>query len=349
MDRTDNYSIMELNSSNEKDWDDFNIKSEDGSFYHTLKWKRVLEESFNYKSHYFLVYYGHEVVSLCPFFEYKIKNFRGLATLPDSDCCHLLLEEGNWNEEILQQIILQAQKISKNKRLSFILLNTLHEEIANAFLNSFSCEHFFSLGTMVLDLREISSEKIWNDIFTERGRGKPRKYIRRFETDGFKVKEANTFEDLTSFYCYYKENLEYKNAKPYSFSHFEKLWNTLSSEHMVITLLHQGETVAGGLLSFLCPSTRTMYLRYLSLNRDIPNKYHQTYFLYWDAILRASRMGYDKISFGSTINDPNDKSYKIKMKFGCSYKKIHSLILPLSPLFKIGYKAYKLLRRPSFS
>ncbi|MDL5501748.1 MAG: hypothetical protein QSU88_00880, partial [Candidatus Methanoperedens sp.] len=74
------------------------------------------------------------------------------------------------------------------------------------------------------------------------------KYIKRFDNDGFIIKEINSTEDMKKFYMYYKRNIEFKKANPYLFSHFEDLLNTYSSEEMKLTLLYKDEIVAGGQL-----------------------------------------------------------------------------------------------------
>ncbi len=142
------------------------------------------------------------------------------------------------------------------------------------------------------------------------------------------------------FYKYYKTNLEFKNASPYPFSHFEDLLKTYSSTEMMLTLLYKDEVVAGGQLAFLHDPKKTMYLRYLSLNRDLPTRYHSTWCIYWDCIERATKMGYSKICFGRTPPYSNDSHYQLKEKFGCHFEKEYSLIFPRSHLFKIGYNIY---------
>ncbi|MHA1381615.1 MAG: hypothetical protein ACTSRG_24875 [Candidatus Helarchaeota archaeon] len=340
--------IEQLNPNNENDWEEFNEKIEGGSFFHTLKWKTVLEKSFGCKPYYFLVYRNKKVISICPFYEYNIKFLKGLVPLPHSDCCYLLIDKKNWSKYAVKKILLKAKKISKQHKVSFIFVNNLDEKINNRFIEDFSPLYHHVQGNMTLDLSKIGPKKIWHDIFTVRAKGRPRKFIRVFEKENFKIKKVETIKDLEIFYKYYKANLEFKNAKPYDFSHFKILWNTYSSEEMIITLLHKNDFIIGGLLAFLFPPKKTMNLRYLSINRNVPNRYHQTYLLYWDAVLRASNLGYRTVNFGSTANNPNDRRFRIKASFGCSFEEIHSVFICLSNYSKFMYNLYKFIRKIPF-
>ena len=109
---------------------------------------------------------------------------------------------------------------------------------------------------------------------------------------------------------------------------------------MQISLLYKEDFIAGGSLIFLDKSKKTIHLRYLALNRDTPSRYNVPYYIIWDAIKKASDLGFKKICFGSTVNDPEHPAYKLKKNFGAEYEKIYSILTPPSKLFKIGYKFY---------
>ena len=328
------YHIEELCNKNAADWNRINEESKEGGFFHTLEWKRILEQSLNFKSHCFLLYRNDEPVALCPFYESRINRVRGLVSLPDSDCNHIIITDQN-DPLIAYHILEKCNEIARENKLFFILITTFNESKRDHF-SKYNPLQFPVGGDMVLDLEEFSPDKIWNNNFSKQ----ERKYIRRFENDGFKIKELNSIDDIKLFYKYYKTNLEFKNASPYPFSHFEDLLKTYSSTEMILTLLYKDEFVAGGQLAFLHDLKKTIYLRYLSLNRDIPNRYRPTTYMRWNWIRRASEMGYSKICFGRTPPDPNDIHYQLKEKFGCHFEKEHSLIFSRSYLFKFGYNIY---------
>ena len=337
-----NYRIEELSHSNENEWEEFNKKTDGGSFFHTLKWKNVIENSFDYKLHYYLIYFDDRVIAICPFCENTIKGYRGLMPPPNSDYRHLLLSKQDYEhlEEILSKII----KISRSNKFSFILITTLSQVIKDYLkkYNPLPYPIFGGSGNFVLNLQINNPEKIWHDIF----RNKTRNTIRKFEKDGFKIREATSIDDLKLFYKYYRMNLEYKKRKPYPFSHFERIWDTCASTDLRLTLLHRGENVHGGLLAFMYPPTKTMYLRYLAIDRDIRARYKVADYVHWECVQFASNQKFNSISFGETPWDPNDETFKFKKSFGCFFENMYSFILPFSFTFRLGYNVYKYFNIP---
>ena len=329
-----NYYIEELNDINSTDWIRLCEEREDGSFFHTLQWKQILEQSYGFKTHCFLLYRNDEPVALCPFYEGTISRIRGLISLPNSDYNHIIITDEN-DPLIAYHILEKCKEIAKENKLFFILITTL-SELTKEHFSKYNPLPYPIGGDMTLNLEEYSPDKIWKEKLSKTHR----KYIKRFDNDGFIIKEINSIEDIKEFYKYYKKNIEFKKANPYLFSHFEDLLNTYSSEEMKLTLLCKNEIVAGGQLAFLYSSRKTMYLRYLSLNRNLPSRYHPTLYLYWDCIKRASEMGYNRVCFGRTPPYPNDVHYKVKDRFGCYYEKEFSLIFSSSYLFKISYNTY---------
>lgn len=159
-----NYHIEELNPPNENDWEEFNKKTNDGSFFHTLKWKNMIENSYENKLHYYLIYLTDKVIPICSFCENSIKGFRGLIPITHSDFRHLLLNKQDYNhlEEILKKIV----EISRWEKLSFVIITTLSQEIKNYLkkYNPLAYPIFGEYGNFILNLKENSPERIWQDI-----------------------------------------------------------------------------------------------------------------------------------------------------------------------------------------
>lgn len=336
------YNIKEVNEDNKKDWDAFNEKVEDGSFYHTLKWKEIIEKSFNLISHSFFICNKDEIIGLCPIFELKINKDKGLEILPESDYNSLIIKKENINEKVLKLLIEKIRDIASSNKLDFSIIHLNYSSLFD-LSKKYDPLTYPILGTMELDINKYPPKKLWDEVFSKKNN--QRKYIKRFEKDGYKIREIRSKKDIEIFYDYYKKNLIFIKAAPYSFNHFKNLLDTYSSDEMRITITEKDGIVAGGLLAFLYPAKKTMYLRYLSLNRELPNKYHPPYPLYWDAILKASELGFEKVSFGSTQKDPEYYNYRLKEKFGCSYKDIYSFVISYSTTFKLKYNIYRFLKK----
>ena len=337
------FRVEDLVEDNAEQWTSLNVADSGGSFFHTLKWKRVIQESFGTKTHYFLVKNGMDAIALCPFCEIGIGRFQGLGLLPDSDYNNIVISR-KYAKILAPLILAKCREILRMNRLSFVLV-TAKDEMVSDSLQDLDSLSYPSGGNMVLDLSRLEPDAIWNSVFTKKGG--QRKFIRRFEEEGFAIKEVQSRKELQTFYKHYADNLTYIGGAPYPFAHFEKLVDQYSSNELRIVLLHKEDTVAGGLLLFLHAPRKTVHLRYLALNRTLPNKYHAPYFLYWDAIKYANAIGYQRVSFGSTPCDPADENYRIKERFGCQYESLLSHMFPQSFVFGIGYRLY-LIRRGIF-
>ena len=328
-----NFRIEELDDTNIKLWEEFNHEMDEGTFFHTTKWKQILESLGNIP-YYFLIFDDYRPVGICPFFETRIKGFKGIATLPLSDYNHIIVRDND--PSIINFIRKELELIAKKKSWSFVIFNSLDKNFENKLNTSFFPN--YSIGTMVLDIEKLNPDKIWNEIFTKKR--KQRTYINRFKTEGFQIREIKTIKDLKTFYKYYIKNIKHINGIEYPFSHFMDLYELYFPKNLHMNLLYKGDFIAGGSINFLDEPKKTIHLRYLAFNRDMPLRYRVPYIIIWDAIKKADKIGFKKVSLGSTANDKDHPGYKLKRNFGSNYENTYSILMPTSKLFKLGYKIY---------
>jgi hypothetical protein len=343
--RLDNYHIESLNDKNAAKWEEFNINSEEGTFFHSLKWKQILENTLNYKTQYFLLFKNNNVFGIFPFAEHKIHSFKGLFPFQFSGHNNIIIQDFN-DPSAIEHIIKELPKLMRaKKKISFIGFASLHKETIDNIKN-YSVPVSDNPGNMVLDLRRSPPEKIWENFTAKRGQ---RRFIRRFDETGFCTTEINSYDDLKLFYKYYSENINFIQGIPCTFSHFTDLRDNLSSDEIRITLLSKDTTVAGGMLMFPFKPKKTVYFEYLSLNRNLPTTYHPTYHLMWEAINWAWNNNYEKISFGAQTSDENNPRYRIKKGFGADFEPIYSKIIPMTRTFTIGCRGKEFFDRLHFN
>ena len=328
------FRMEELNNTNIKIWEEFNQKINEGTFFHTTKWKKILE-LLGYNSYYYLIFDGDEPVAICPFFEINIKGFKGITTLPESDYNHLIIKDND--PHIIDFIRKELESKAKKKSWSFIILNSLDKNFEHKLNTSYSPN--FSIGTMLLHMDKLSPDKIWNETFTAK-KGQ-RRYITRFEEGGFQIRNIDSSKDIKTLYKYYKKNIRRIKGNEYPYSHFKDIYDIYSPENIHSALLCKDDFIAGGFLNFLDKSNKTMHLRYVAINRDIPNKYHVQHYLLWDSIKKAEELGYKRLCMGSTLNAQDHPSYKLKKNFGGEYLNNYSVLISTSKLFKLGHSVYR--------
>jgi hypothetical protein len=344
------YHLERLTEANAKRWDDFNAASPEGDFFHSLRWKPIAEAQNRSPRHDFLLFKNDAVVGLFPCLEHTIQRFSGLVPASYPMTLHAILEDYR-DPVALQCAIEELKRLNGgSKKISFVCPATVRQEAFDAITAYPLYPYPFSPGDvegdMVLDLSRSPPEKLW-DSFT--ARSGQRTKIRQFEKSGFEIREVRTEDDLHLFYRYYAENMKYIGGSLPPLSFFAGLLETMPDE-VRITLLSKGPLVAGGTLNILDRPRRRVHGIYLSLNRDLPNKYSPSYYIYWDSLVWAWENHYEKVTFGreyaKDLNDSNPR-YRIKRDFGAEFEPVHSRMVPLSRIFAMGvrYKHYQARRQ----
>jgi len=332
------YSIQELSEENAGDWDEFNNRCPEGTFYHTVKWKNLLENTLNIDLKYWIIWKGQKMVGILPFMNRPLVFLKGLEPIPHSEFNNILLKDDLDLRDLDKVLTLFASKYS------FLSLNMDSKLLWDHMgYNHHSSEN---TGNMVLDLRQNPPDKIWEDFTARKGQ---RRFIRRFGEKGFWIREIHEQEDMKTFYRYYAENLARINGDILPLAFFQSLLEAYSQDEMRVTLLSKEDICAGGLLTFVHPASKTVYFEYLSLNRGLPNTYHPTYPLFWEGLNWAWDNGYQKVSFGRQRFDPKSARFQIKAGFGAKYVPIYSNIVLFSRTASILYRFKRIYRGRSAS
>ena len=237
------------------------------------------------------------------------------------------------------------EDIAKRKNMTYVTFGILEEQ--RSAIAKFEVPVYSADGSMVLDLSENPPDQIWKHTFHHGQRQK----IRHFERDGFTLDCLASRESLDLFYPYYATNIKRIGGRPYPLSYFEKLlanFSERSPDNVMLIILHKDRYVAGGFLALFWDARKTLYLRYFSLNRSLPNRYTPVYPLCWHAIKEAFRMGCRVVDFGGTPADPSDVHHKTKAEFGCHYVRKFRAVLPTSHLFKLLHRGYSFSARHGF-
>jgi hypothetical protein len=301
----------------------------EGSPFHGLWWKELVERTSSAEMQYFLQYRNDEIHALFPFKKHSIGPFAGLVPPTDPQRLPAVLADG-FDPRALRCAVRDLRKVATGgTTLSFIVLSTLRGGLFDG-LTDYRLLPWSHDGDMVLDLSLFPPERIWDSF---RQKGGQRKYIRRFDRDGFAVTEVRTLDDLRLFYTYYEANIRHIGGTPWPFSRFAGLCDSRADE-VRITLLARGPLVAGGLLQLCDRPRRTVYSLYLSLNRALRG-YHPTYYLHWEAVTWAWNHGYGKVSFGVQRPDEGNPRYVIKKSFGAQFTPWHSRLIPLTRPFSV--------------
>ena len=332
--------VEPLSDGNE--WEKFVATSPEGTFFHTLKWKEVLEKSFPYESLYLAIRDSNgKLIGVCPFFiSKKLWPFKVLDSLPNSDLGGPLIKE-EYKKEAANALKDYLKELSSDKGITYAKMKLSDQELCE-YLKTKTSKVDTSSGTMILDLNEKPMDFIWNEVFKQ----KQRKYIKRFEHDGFKTKEAEDEDDLNKFYVLYRQSMNQKSVPP-PFTFYKNNFDLLYPNNFnIISIEKKEERCIGAGIFFIYPERKAIYMAGVALDKTVSSRYKIYYKLRWETIKYAHRNGFQYVSFGSTPSDHSSVYYSIKGEFGARFNQDYLIYLPFNrKLFLLRENAIKVGRK----
>ncbi|WP_292519985.1 GNAT family N-acetyltransferase [Methanoculleus sp.] len=327
------YSVEPLSGDNAHQWETFNHHSREGTLFHSLRWKKILEDIFGFNLRYYLIQNEQKIIGICPFVERIRGYFRGLEDIPHSNFNDVILDDSFNISDINDLLSLFSQKCS------YLRFNVSNADILERITYSnFSGEE---TGNMVLDLKQTPPDTIQQTLSKN-----TLKRIRRFEKEGFRIQEITRRSDIGQFYQYYAKNMAHIRGKILPLSFFEMLWDFFAPNELRIVILTKEDVCAGGTLALVDPARKIVHHEYLALNRNLPH-YTPTYYLDWDLIDWAWANGYEMVSLGRQKLDPDNPRFRDKAKFGAEHIPIHSRLVIFSKKVSPLYRLKRTLSRSS--
>ncbi|MDD5420398.1 MAG: GNAT family N-acetyltransferase [Methanomicrobiaceae archaeon] len=327
------YSIEALSEKNAFLWEEFNRQSREGTLFHSMQWKELLEHALDLKLTYYLILEDREVMGIWPFITRSVRYFRGLDAIPHSECNNIILDDSFDINRINDVLALFS------KECSFLRFTSYNRDV----LDRIACDNFSDAytGNMMVDLNTTPPDAIWENLSK-----KTRKHLHRLENNGFEVRETRAPADIEMFYRYYAENTMYLKGDILPFSFFQNLMEMFPAKDVRIAVSTSGGDFAGGTLTIADRDKKTAYFEYMALNRKLPGGYTPTYMVYWDLINWAWDNGYEKISFGRQRLDPGNPRFRNKAKFGAEHVPIHSKFVLLSKPLRFPYRLWRFIKEP---
>lgn len=308
-----------------KEWEDFVKATPGGTFYHSIKWKNVLERAYPHPTVYLTVKNeSGKLVGIYPASIVTIRHSRILNSLPHSDFGGPVIE-GKYATSASQALRSYIEEYCRKQHISYAKTNFVKDK-PECFCDWPRTYARDSQGFVELDLAAKSSTYIWERIFHKNHRKK----IKRFERDGFEVREASNRSDLNSFLTLYHKNLQRIGVSARSSDFFEIAWNLLHPENFEVLIAEEKQRVGGLAFYKYC---QTIYLTFLGVDRRILSPGHSiTPFLYWRAIKWAEDSGFRYVCFGATPAFPQTEmeiaNYSQKMMFGSQFHQQEIIVVP---------------------
>ena len=296
---------------NEVEWENFQRNSPDGSFYHSLIWRKVIQKTFSYDAIYLTVKdESGRTVGAFPGFILNAMNVRFLDSIPHSD----------YGGPVIADDCIQQASLSLRDSLRTICLRKKIAYARFRFMEKRRTRRFFRhalghvekpVGIMEVDLKATSSDLLWGKAFSRN----LRKKIRLIEKSGIYAREAHTRSDLKEFYNLYYKDMRQIGVSPYPYKFLESIWSILYPEKVRIWLLEKNEAIAGQLY-FKDGQKSYAYLAGLDRKRNVHEAIN---YLRWQEIRKAEEERYRCVSFGSTPSDPKHLHHVQKKRVGGTF------------------------------
>jgi len=325
--------VEELKNSTE--WGDFLETAVERTFFHSLKWKEVIEKSFSHQAVYLTIRNTNgKVVGICPGFVLKSGPFRIYASMPHSDFGGPVIDQ-SCAFEASSSLNLFFKRYCSEKGISYAKISFTSDKISRFFKSPLSYVDT-STGTMEINLETTPAKYIWEKVF----RKNQRKKFRGYERKGLHVWHANTRSDLRKFYDLYCCNMNYIHVRPHSFSFFENMWKLLFPEIFSILFVEKEKTI-GGLAYFKYGGG--IYGTYAAIDRNRRDirRYSVQPYVSWKLIKWAEENGFRHFSLGATSSNPIEEHHIQKLSVGCSFAQHERIFIPFSynsQVFLLGLK-----------
>ena len=322
--------VEELNNSALQEWEDFLQSSSEGTFYHSLKWKQVIERSFPHSPFYLTIRdEDGTIVGICPAFLLRKLHMRICDSTPYSDYAGPVIAE-HCIEKASLCLLSFLLRAARDRGIAYGKMVLVNERMVQCFQPQHASTDT-AIGVMEVNVKNTSSDLIWSRRLSPNVRRK----IRIIERKGFRAEEARTRSDLRQFYELYSSNMKRIGVSPYPYQFVQNMWDLLYPENLRIWFLESNRRLAG---SLFLKDKRASYDFLTGLDRE-QGLHEAINYLRWTEIRKAEEDGCTYVSFGATPSDPVNPYHVQKTRIGGSFRQQKTVWHPLSSTGRLLIRA----------
>ncbi|MGX5172726.1 FemAB family XrtA/PEP-CTERM system-associated protein [Aliikangiella sp. IMCC44653] len=283
------FSIHRLGEQDTTVWSEF-VTSHEVSFYHDVRWKKLIEEVFGHQTYYLYAKNAEQqVVGILPLVRMKTLLFGNyLVSLPFFNYAGIIAT----SVEAQNFLIAEAEKLKQELGCSHVELRATDKQNCDLPVRE-------DKVTMLLQLPKTADE-LWSDIGAKR-RAQVKRPIR--EGVSFKVGGAELIDD---FYSVFSINMRDLGTPVYAKKLFESIFKYFPKEAKIAIVELNGEAVATG---FLLDNNGKVEIPWASTLRKV-NRIGVNMFLYWNILKDSIESGAEQFDFGRSSKDSGTLKFK---------------------------------------
>ncbi len=270
------------------DWDDFVHRMPDGTFFHLIGWKRVLERAFGFTARYLVARRGQHIVGVLPLFE--VRGGRGQHCLQSVP---FAVEGGVCAADEPAARALEGAAVALADQCGARYVELRDRRSGGDFVTHGGRD--FCFRRALLDTDEAMLAAI---------PGKRRNMIRTGIRHGFVSRVS--FDDLPAFYDLYARSLRRLGTPVFPRRYFQILVEEFAAECALLTVWRDGVPGAG-VLAFSFEGRVLPY--YAGSRRDVI-RHAVNDFMYWELMRWARRRGCRVFDFGRSKQGSGSYEYK---------------------------------------
>jgi FemAB-related protein (PEP-CTERM system-associated) len=272
-------------------WDDFVLSHPQGTFFHQLGWKRVMEKTYRYTPYYFCAKRGDRITGIAPSF--LISNWltgRCLISLPFAVYGGVCAEDQGSEQALIDHL----EDLATRLDAGYLELRDRKGELRPGYhANSRYATFTLPLAPDV----EATYKALPKDI---------RYMIRKGEKAGLRAQRG--FDQLDSFYRLMTLNLKRLGTPAFPRKLFENLIREYPGQVDLTLVYSENEPVAGGLSFFFREWMQPYYIG----SKEEAKALAANNFLWWELIKLAAATGHSMFDFGRSKKESGNYDFKKK-------------------------------------
>jgi len=320
-----------------EEWNEVVIKAEEGTFFHTYDWSKVLtdcgKKGESYCSRHILIK-DQELDRLVGVLPLLLTRKHRLISLPYGDYGGPCIDPNVSRRNVLEIMFNEVEEMAKKGAKMTFLKSLPREDLEWLSLHGYAKtpENY----TFILSTRHATLDSLWRKF-----QRSPRQCVRRAWKKGVTVEEAAQKDLMKEYYQIYIETMKRLGASIRPFLFFEILWDILAKKGLMKLLLakYEGKYIAG-IIAF--PWKRTLHL-YANASLKEYQNLSSNYLLCYTAIEWAFKHKFD-IDFGLSPLNKNSGLYQFKKRWGGTPELLFSASKNYVKLAKL-HRAVWLLRK----
>ncbi|MEW6326649.1 MAG: FemAB family XrtA/PEP-CTERM system-associated protein [Thermodesulfobacteriota bacterium] len=283
-------------------WDEFALNHPEGTFFHLIGWKKVIERTFRHKSYYIIAEKQNKIVGILPSFVVKSPLFgKSLVSVAFGAYGGVLA----LNEDITSALLNKAQEITRKENLDYFETRNLYRQDPDL---------------PVKDLYYTFRREILPDV-EDNLKAIPRKARRmvRVGADKYKLRSETGRDDLLQeFYEIYARSVRHLGSPVYPKALFRNFLREFKKDcEILLVRTPEGKAIAGVMSFFYKGEVLPYYAGSLPEGKEVA----ANDFMYWELMKYGCENGYKVFDFGRSKKDTG--SFAFKRHWGFEPEPLH--------------------------